>query len=57
MRRRYIDELLLIEEHIKKSEKLAVIGQMAAAVAHEIEIRNPLTPIKGFLQLCDDKKQ
>jgi two-component system, sporulation sensor kinase A len=52
---RNIDERLLVEEHIKKSEKLAVIGQMAAAVAHEI--RNPLTPIKGFLQLCDDKKQ
>lgn len=52
---RNIEERLMVEEHIKKSEKLAVIGQMAAAVAHEI--RNPLTPIKGFLQLCDDKKQ
>ncbi|XXM72642.1 PAS domain S-box protein [Lysinibacillus sphaericus] len=52
---RNIDERRMIEEQIKKSEKLAVIGQMAAAVAHEI--RNPLTPIKGFLQLCDDKKQ
>ncbi|KSU62793.1 hypothetical protein AS034_11875 [[Bacillus] enclensis] len=52
---RNIEERRKIEEQIKKSEKLAVIGQMAAAVAHEI--RNPLTPIKGFLQLCDDKKQ
>ncbi|OIU71934.1 PAS domain S-box protein [Rossellomorea aquimaris] len=52
---RNIEERRMIEEQIKKSEKLAVIGQMAAAVAHEI--RNPLTPIKGFLQLCDDKKQ
>ncbi|MBM7649885.1 PAS domain S-box-containing protein [Bacillus ectoiniformans] len=37
------------EEMMIASEKLSVIGQLAAAVAHEI--RNPLTSLKGFIQL------
>ncbi|MNH99870.1 Sporulation kinase E [compost metagenome] len=36
------------EEMLLKSEKLSIVGQIAAGVAHEI--RNPLTALKGFTQ-------
>jgi diguanylate cyclase (GGDEF)-like protein len=37
------------EEHLLRSEKLRVVGELASGMAHEI--RNPLTTVKGFLQL------
>ncbi|WP_040955575.1 ATP-binding protein [Virgibacillus sp. SK37] len=37
------------EEMMIRSEKMSVAGQLAAGIAHEI--RNPLTSLKGFLQL------
>ncbi|MGM0846116.1 MAG: ATP-binding protein [Bacillota bacterium] len=43
------------EEMMIASEKLSVIGQLAAAVAHEI--RNPLTSLKGFVQLMQITKK
>lgn len=38
-----------IEEMIIRAEKLSIAGQVAAGLAHEI--RNPLTSLKGFIQL------
>ncbi|MFB4169102.1 ATP-binding protein [Virgibacillus sp. JSM 102003] len=37
------------EELMIRSEKMSVAGQLAAGIAHEV--RNPLTSLKGFLQL------
>ncbi|SDQ58227.1 ATP-binding protein [Virgibacillus salinus] len=37
------------EEMMIRSEKMSVAGQLAAGIAHEV--RNPLTSLKGFLQL------
>jgi two-component system, sporulation sensor kinase A len=41
----------LAEEMMAKSENLSIAGRMAAGIAHEI--RNPLTALKGFLQLIE----
>lgn len=44
-----VTESKLSELRMIQSEKLSVVGQLAAGVAHEI--RNPLTALKGFTQL------
>ena len=44
-----VTNLRSLEEQVQRSDRLAMIGQIAAGTAHEI--RNPLTSIKGFMQV------
>ena len=49
----YLIEILTkyfhLQDEVYKSEKIKLVSEMAASVAHEI--RNPLTTVKGFIQL------
>jgi signal transduction histidine kinase len=49
----YISALTSVHLELRQKEKLAVIGQMAAAIGHEI--RNPLSSLKGFTQLQQER--
>ncbi|WP_167577762.1 ATP-binding protein [Ammoniphilus sp. YIM 78166] len=46
---RDITEQKQTDEFLRNSEKLSLVGELAAGLAHEI--RNPLTTLKGFIQL------
>lgn len=49
----YENNKMMVEA--RQNEKLYIISQMAASIAHEI--RNPLTVVNGFLQLLKKDKQ
>jgi len=45
-------ELQSLENHVKRVQKLAYMGEMAAGLAHEI--KNPLASLAGSIQLLKD---
>jgi len=47
-----LTEIKKIEEEMKKVEGLAMIGELAAGIAHEI--RNPMASISGSIQMLKD---
>ena len=51
---RDISQQKVAEEMLLRKEKLSVVGELAAGIAHEI--RNPLTSIKGFIQLLKENE-
>lgn len=36
----------IMKQEIRRAEKLNMLGELAASIAHEV--RNPLTVVKGF---------
>ncbi|UOY93203.1 ATP-binding protein [Ectobacillus sp. JY-23] len=48
-------ERMRIKAEMQRTEKLNTLGELAASIAHEV--RNPLTAVKGFLQLMEQEKQ
>ncbi|KJR47709.1 sporulation kinase [Desulfosporosinus sp. I2] len=46
-------KLTMLEREVSKLERLNVIGQLAAGLGHEV--RNPMTTIRGFLQMLQNK--
>ncbi|RXT02880.1 ATP-binding protein [Ammoniphilus sp. CFH 90114] len=50
---RNITEWKQAEDMLRKSDRLSIVGQLAAGVAHEI--RNPLATLTGFVQLLKEQ--
>jgi PAS domain S-box-containing protein len=49
-----ITEQKRIEQEIARLDRLSLIGEMAASIGHEI--RNPMTAVRGFIQLLNEQK-
>lgn len=47
----YLNENAILRTEMQKSEKLNIVSELVASVAHEV--RNPLTVVRGFIQLLE----
>ncbi|MFP3394115.1 histidine kinase dimerization/phospho-acceptor domain-containing protein, partial [Brevibacillus sp. SIMBA_076] len=45
----FVKENAQMRTQLVQSEKLTIVSELAASVAHEV--RNPLTVVRGFIQL------
>ena len=52
--RQALGELAIMETQVKRVEKMALIGEMAAGLAHEI--KNPLASLSGSIQMLRGEK-
>jgi len=49
-----ITDQCLVEAELSRLDRLNIVGEMAAGIGHEI--RNPMTTVRGYLQLFQRKK-
>ncbi|MDR3562515.1 MAG: ATP-binding protein [Negativicutes bacterium] len=52
---RDVTKRVVLEQEVARFDRLNIVGQMAANLAHEV--RNPLTTIRGYLQLLGNKDE
>jgi len=50
-----ISERRMFEREMARLDRLNLVGQMAAGIGHEV--RNPMTTVRGFLQLLGGKEE
>ena len=50
-----ISEIKQMNQEIARLDRLNLVGQMAAGIGHEI--RNPMTTVRGYLQLLGEKAE
>lgn len=49
-----ITDQKLLEREIARLDRLNLVGEMAASIGHEV--RNPMTTVRGYLQILADKQ-
>lgn len=50
-----IEERQQIENQMARLDRLNIVGEMAAGISHEV--RNPMTTVRGFLQVLREKEE